>query len=80
MQICRGEKARFQLFGDTMNTAARMESTGVANKIQVSPETATLLIKSGKEAWLVERQEPISVKGKGVYLLVSKNGSLCVFY
>ena len=52
-----------------------MESTGVANKIQVSPETAALLIKSGKEAWLIERQEPISVKGKGEYSLslVSKN-------
>ena len=34
--VLRGEKARFQLFGDTMNTAARMESTGERNRVQIS--------------------------------------------
>lgn len=63
--VLRGEKARFQLFGDTVNTAARMESTGQSNKIQVSQETADLLIAAGKLSWLTAREELVSAKGKG---------------
>jgi class 3 adenylate cyclase len=46
--VLRGERARFQLFGDTMNTAARMESTGMSNRIQMSQETTDLFIVAGK--------------------------------
>lgn len=46
--VLRGERARFQLFGDTMNTAARMEQTGIKNRIQVSQATADCLVAEGK--------------------------------
>lgn len=63
--VLRGERSRFQLFGDTMNTASRMESTGVRDHIQVSQETADLLIAAGKSDWIVPREEKVTAKGKG---------------
>lgn len=63
--VLRGERARFQLFGDTVNTASRMESTGEKAKIQVSQETAELIAASGKSNWLVGRTDLVSAKGKG---------------
>jgi len=63
--VLRGERSRFQLFGDTMNTAARMESTGEKKKIQISQETADLLVASGKSHWIKPRAEIIEAKGKG---------------
>lgn len=64
--VLRGEKARFQLFGDTVNTAARMESTGQVGRIQASAETAELLIASGKQSWVRPREEKVEAKGKGL--------------
>ncbi|CAB9524169.1 Receptor-type guanylate cyclase gcy [Seminavis robusta] len=63
--VLRAEKVRFQLFGDTMNTASRMESTGEPGKVQISKESAVLLQASGKGNWLEPRADPVSVKGKG---------------
>lgn len=63
--VLRGEKARFQLFGDTMNTAARMQSTGQVNMIQVSDATAKLILQAGQTSWLRKRDDPVLVKGKG---------------
>jgi len=63
--VLRGERSRFQLFGDTVNTAARMESTGVVSKIQVSQSTADLLKKAGKSHWVTKREGEVEAKGKG---------------
>eukprot|EP00980_Cylindrotheca_fusiformis_P002909 scaffold675_cov103-Cylindrotheca_fusiformis.AAC.20 len=63
--VLRGERSRFQLFGDTMNTAARMESTSARSRIQVSQATADLLFASGLSDWIAPRKNKILVKGKG---------------
>jgi len=64
--VLRGEKSRFQLFGDTVNTAARMESLGENGRIQVSQATADLLDFAGKGHWVTPRDHPVQVKGKGL--------------
>lgn len=63
--VLRGDRARFQLFGDTVNTAARMESTGEKGRIQVSQQFAELISAHGKGVWLKKRSNGIQVKGKG---------------
>ena len=64
--VLKGDRARFQLFGDTVNTAARMESTGVKGCIQVSSATAEALRIDHKGSWLTPRSDSVVAKGKGV--------------
>eukprot|EP00934_Nitzschia_sp_Nitz4_P000393 Nitzschia sp. Nitz4//scaffold129_size63868//17137//21252//NITZ4_006196-RA/size63868-processed-gene-0.67-mRNA-1//-1//CDS//3329534896//393//frame0 len=63
--VLRGERSRFQLFGDSMNVCSRVESTGTAGRIQLSHECAQQLIANGKERWLIKREEKVQAKGKG---------------
>jgi class 3 adenylate cyclase len=71
--VLRGEKSRFQLFGDTMNTASRMESNGIKNMVQVSQSTADLLMARGKQHWLTQREDKIEAKGKGTMQVKNHN-------
>jgi len=81
--VLRGDKGRFQLFGDTMNTASRMESTGVKNRIQVSEQTADLVVAGGYQKWLTPREDIVHAKGKGnvhtffVNILASGSVAVC---
>eukprot|EP00934_Nitzschia_sp_Nitz4_P004019 Nitzschia sp. Nitz4//scaffold52_size167869//61271//65053//NITZ4_002272-RA/size167869-snap-gene-0.211-mRNA-1//1//CDS//3329554023//4009//frame0 len=63
--VLRGEKARFQLFGDTMNTASRMEESGKPGRIHVSKVTFDMLAKAGKGHWVKKREDKVTLKGKG---------------
>jgi class 3 adenylate cyclase len=63
--VLKGSKARFQLFGDTMNTASRMETTSIADRVQISESTAELLIAAGKGDMICQRAGKVTVKGKG---------------
>eukprot|EP00200_Dunaliella_tertiolecta_P002526 CAMPEP_0202348956 /NCGR_PEP_ID=MMETSP1126-20121109/6653_1 /ASSEMBLY_ACC=CAM_ASM_000457 /TAXON_ID=3047 /ORGANISM="Dunaliella tertiolecta, Strain CCMP1320" /LENGTH=658 /DNA_ID=CAMNT_0048940695 /DNA_START=339 /DNA_END=2315 /DNA_ORIENTATION=- len=67
---------KFSLFGDAMNTASRMESTGVPGRIHVSEATYNLLPHAHGE-W--EATGGVEVKGKGLmesYLWIPRLGKL----
>lgn len=65
-------KFAYDLWGDTVNTASRMESHGIAGCIQVCEVTYQRL----KDKFLLEKRGLITIKGKGemiTYLLKLEN-------
>lgn len=48
-----------------MNTTARIETTGMRDKIHISQDTADHLIQAGKSKWIVPREDKVIAKGKG---------------
>ncbi|KAK3913296.1 Guanylate cyclase 32E [Frankliniella fusca] len=54
---------RYCLFGDTVNTASRMESSGLPHRIHISEATHALLQRLG--GYHCEERGVIAVKGKG---------------
>ncbi|WPD23335.1 MAG: adenylate/guanylate cyclase domain-containing protein [Candidatus Electrothrix scaldis] len=66
------KKFIYDLWGDAVNTAARMESHGVPGEIQVTATTYELL----KEKFKLESRGDIEVKGKGVMEVWLLKGTL----
>ena len=55
------KKFQYDMWGDTVNTASRMESHGEADRIQISEATYELI----KDDFATTPRGPIEVKGKG---------------
>ncbi|XGW27224.1 hypothetical protein V3C99_007659 [Haemonchus contortus] len=67
---------RYCLFGDTVNTASRMESNGKPSHIHLSGSAHTLLVSTYPSQYETERRGEVIIKGKGVmetFWVLSRN-------
>ncbi|XP_053606386.1 adenylate cyclase type 2-like isoform X2 [Plodia interpunctella] len=60
--VVGAQKPQYDIWGNTVNVASRMDSTGVMGKIQVTEDTAKVLMSAGYNC---ECRGPTYVKGKG---------------
>ncbi|KAA0710635.1 Adenylate cyclase type 2 [Triplophysa tibetana] len=60
--VIGAQKPQYDIWGNTVNVASRMESTGVLGKIQVTEETSRILKTLG---YICSCRGIINVKGKG---------------
>ncbi|XP_016354553.1 adenylate cyclase type 2-like [Sinocyclocheilus anshuiensis] len=60
--VIGAHKPQYDIWGNTVNVASRMDSTGVLDKIQVTEETAQVAQRLG---FSVTLRGAIHVKGKG---------------
>lgn len=67
------KKFSYDLWGDTVNTASRMESLGISGEIQVTAATYRRL----RDKYLFEERGVISVKGKGEMVTYLLKGRKC---
>ena len=76
--VIGSSKLLYDIWGDTVNIASRMDSTGMKGRIQVSEASKDLL----DEFFTFERRGTIPVKGKGhitTYLLLGRR-KVCHFH
>ena len=69
---------RYRIFGDTVNTAARMETTSEPGRVHLSESAANILRQSPSADLRLVSRGPMAVKGKGVmctYFLVGSDSS-----